>query len=386
MRLLEHPLWLVGFRPFFSLACVSGMLLPALWVWFYTGHGAMPAWQLTPLQWHAHEMFFGFGWAVIGGFLLTASKNWVQIRGYHGAALMWLTVAWLIERLGMWYQGQLTVPLFWLSNLAFLVSIVLMLLWTLLRHRATDTFKDNYFFLIGLPLFIVAKLLLLSDAHFPAGVSMVTGIFRLAFLVMLERTLTQFMRNVFKVEVLRQPQLDQAIKLLAVMMIFESWLPRPLAAALALLLAVLAFYRFCCWYPALAFRRLEIGIMYLGYLAIVLQLVLLAGHELLGWSWLGGVVTHVFTLGVMGLIIPAMIVRIANGHTGRKVVFGAFDKAVLWLVMFAFVCRLLAPQLWPQQYLLWLALTAGAWFLAFGMLAWRYVPYLFQARVDGKEH
>jgi uncharacterized protein involved in response to NO len=29
-------------------------------------------------------MFFGFGWAVLGGFLLTASKNWVKIRGYHG--------------------------------------------------------------------------------------------------------------------------------------------------------------------------------------------------------------------------------------------------------------------------------------------------------------
>ena len=37
------------------------------------------------VQWHAHEMFFGFGWAVMGGFLLTSTKNWVHIRGYHGA-------------------------------------------------------------------------------------------------------------------------------------------------------------------------------------------------------------------------------------------------------------------------------------------------------------
>lgn len=386
MSLFEHPLWQVGFRPFFSLACLSGMLLPALWVWFYTGHGTLPEWQLSPLQWHAHEMFFGFGWAVIGGFLLTASKNWVQIRGYHGAALMWLAVAWLIERLGMWYQGQLPEPLFWLTNLAFLVSIVLMLLWTLVRHHATDTFKDNYFFLIGLPLFIVAKLLLLGQDHFQSGVSMATGIFRLAFLVMLERTLSQFMRNVFKLEVLRHALLDQAIKLLALVMIFESWLPRALAAGVALALAALALYRFFYWHPRQAFSRLEIGIMYLGYVAIVLQLVLFAGHELLGWSWLGGVVTHVFTLGVMGLIIPAMIVRIANGHTGRKVVFTLPDKCALWLMILAFLCRLLAPQLWPQQYELWLVLTAAAWFFGFGVLAWRYIPYLFRARVDGKLH
>ena len=34
-------------------------------------------------------------------------------------------------------------------------------------------------------------------------------------------------------------------------------------------------------------------------------------------------------LGVMGLIIPAMLIRIAKGHTGRKVVFDRGDKAGL---------------------------------------------------------
>jgi hypothetical protein len=33
-------------------------------------------------------MFFGFGWAVLGGFLLTSTKNWVGVRGYHGTPLI----------------------------------------------------------------------------------------------------------------------------------------------------------------------------------------------------------------------------------------------------------------------------------------------------------
>ena len=37
-----------------------------------------------------------------------------------------------------------------------------------------------------------------------------------------------------------------------------------------------------------------------------------------GYAWVGSVSVHLFTLGAMGLIVPAMIVRISRGHTGRK--------------------------------------------------------------------
>ena len=106
MRFASHPLWLVGFRPFFSLACLSGLSLPILWALIFTGVVTPPASFLTPNQWHAHEMFFGFGWAVLGGFLLTSTKNWVNIRGYHGPALMLLAGAWVVERIGMSFGGN----------------------------------------------------------------------------------------------------------------------------------------------------------------------------------------------------------------------------------------------------------------------------------------
>ncbi|MCB1892227.1 MAG: NnrS family protein, partial [Rhodocyclaceae bacterium] len=86
MRFSAHPLWLAGFRPFFALACLSGLSLPVLWTLMFAGWIEAPATAFTGFQWHAHEMFFGFGWAMLGGFLLTASKNWVKIRGYHGTS------------------------------------------------------------------------------------------------------------------------------------------------------------------------------------------------------------------------------------------------------------------------------------------------------------
>jgi uncharacterized protein involved in response to NO len=383
----SHPLWLVGFRPFFSLACLAGLSLPIAWILIFKGVLPPPSQDFSPIQWHAHEMFFGFGWAVLGGFLLTATKNWVGVRGYHGATLIFLAAAWLFERLGMSFGASWPAPLFLLSNNLFLFAIVVLLLDTLIRNRAKDSYRrDNLLFLIILPLFWIAKTLLLQPEHFHLGWSMALGLFRVAFLVMFERTLTQFMRSAFQVEILRQPLLDTAIKGLAALLVFGALLPAPLAAGLDVLLALLLLGRFVFWHPLKAFTRLEIGIMYLGYLAIAGQLLLDALPPPGGLGWVGTVSVHVFTFGAMGLVIPAMMIRIANGHTGRRVSFGRLEKGVLWIMVAAFLLRLVGPQFAPAAYLRWLDLAATCWFVAFALLAWRYIPQLMRPRVDGREH
>lgn len=386
MKLTAHPLWLAGFRPFFALACLAGAGLPMLWVLIFSGVLAAPAAAFSMFQWHAHEMFFGFGWAVLGGFLLTSTKNWVGIRGYHGAALMFLAAAWLFERAGMWYAGVWPPLAFAISNNLFLGAIVAMLLWTLIRYRKQDAYRDNYLFLLILPAFLVAKALLLSAADFQLGASMTIGLFRVAFLIMLERTLSTFMKGAFQVTILRHAPLDTAIKLLGLILVLGGLMPPPLYGGLALLLALLLLGRFFFWQPRLALRRLDIGVMYLAYLAIVAQLLLECLNQFAPPAWVGSVSVHVFTFGAMGLIAPAMIVRIANGHTGRKVVFDRTDKTALQLMILAFILRIVAPQLDPALYLRWIEMAAACWCACFAVIGWRYIPFLLQPRVDAKEH
>ena len=386
MRVSNHPLWLVGFRPFFSLACLAGMLLPMLWAQIFSGHLAAPSTPFTSVQWHAHEMFFGFGWAVLGGFLLTSTKNWVSIRGYHGLALMWLSAAWIAERIGMSFGGTWPTPLFLLVNNLFLGSIIAMLMWTLIRHRDKDSYRDNAFFLVMLPAFIFAKYLMLAGGDFTAGYSMAIALFRLAFLVMLERTLTGFMKAAFQAQILRHPKLDMAIKLLGLLLVIEFVLPSPLTAVISLLLATLLAIRFFYWKPRLAFTRIDIGIMYVGYLCIVGQLLIEAFGHVVNFVWVGSVSVHLFTFGAMGTVIPAMIIRISKGHTGRKVVFDGIDRLVLYIMLAALFIRVLLPQLAPGAYIGWIHLSATCWLAAFGILAWRTIPMLLQPRIDGKEH
>lgn len=384
--LSTHPLWQVGFRPFFTLAVLSGLSLPVVWALMFAGVIAAPKTAFSMVQWHAHEMFFGFGWAVLGGFLLTATKNWVRVRGYHGYALMFLAAAWLFERVGMWLQGVWPPLLFRISNNLFIAAIVAMLVWTLIRNRKDDSYRDNYFFLLILPFYLLAKNLMLSEDYYTIGWSMAVGLFRMAFLVMLERTLTQFMKGVFQVAILNAPMLNKAIKILGLLLVFASLMPPQLSGWIALLLALLLTGRFIFWKPRLAMRRLDIGIMYLGYLAIIVQLLIEFLRQIFYPECAVSVSIHVFTFGVMGLIIPAMLIRISQGHTGRKVVFDTLDKLALRVMMMAFVFRIIAPQVYPTGYTLWLDLAASCWFICFGMLTWRYIPFLMQPRVDGKEH
>ncbi|MCK9199748.1 MAG: NnrS family protein [Gallionella sp.] len=383
---MSHPLWQVGFRPFFALAMLSGLSLPVLWALLFSGVIAAPATSFTTVQWHAHEMFFGFGWAVLGGFLLTATRNWVKVRCYHGPALMFLAAAWLFERIGMWFEGSWPHALFLLSNNLFLGSIVAMLVFTLVKNRATDSYRDNYLFLLVLPTFLIAKQLMLSADYYLLGWSIALGLFRMAFLVMLERTLVQFMKGAFQVAILQHPALDKAIKMLGLLLVFAGLLPPLLAAYAGLLLALLLMLRFAFWKPQLALTRLDIGIMYLGYLAIVAQLLVEFFRLAMNMPELVSLSIHVFTFGAMGLIVPAMLMRISQGHTGRKVVFDGIDKLALKIMMLAFVLRIAAPLFDPAHYTLWVASAAACWFAAFALLAWRYIPMLARSRVDGKPH
>jgi len=214
---------------------------------------------------------------------------------------------------------------------------------------------------------------------------MAVGLFRMAFLVMLERTVSQFMKGAFRVEILNNQALNKAIKLLGLSLVFSGFMPPVLAGTIALLAAMLLMVRFAFWKPQLALRRLDIGIMYIGYLAIVAQLLIEFFRLTMYPQWPVSLSIHVFTFGAIGLIIPAMLIRITKGHTGRKVVFDSIDKLVLWVMMLAFVFRLIAPLLDSAGYTRWIFLAAVCWLVSFALLAWRYIPFLLQPRIDGKE-
>lgn len=384
-----RPIWLVGFRPFFFLAFLAGAAFPLLWVSIFSGQISFSFAGLSSIQWHAHEMLFGFGWAVLGGFLLTASKNWVKIRGMHGWPLALAVALWSFERVLLLVAPPMTDLHLWISLPLMNLSVLYILIYvvgSLILYRDRDTFRDNYFFIFGLPLLLVSKSLILFPVTFAHGVAMSIGVFRLAFAVMFERTITQFMKNSMQAQIFRSPKLDLSIKITVFLSIFQAFFAPIIATTILTSAALLLLVRFALWKPLIGFRSFGIAVMYIGYLGLVFHFGFEAAKIAGVFNAVGALSVHVFTFLCMGVVIPSMMIRISQGHTGRSLIFTTSDKIAISSMLVAAAFRLLTPQLWPQQYLLWMNLAAITWALCFLLIGIRVGPFLFQPRIDGREH
>ena len=383
-------LFSVGFRPFFILAILYGAVVPILWGLIFAGRISLSFGELTAVLWHAHEMLFGFGLAVLGGFLLTASKNWVKVRGINGIPLMMLTALWLLERFAVYfpdYFGGYKSVLWIILNNLFLVSLSGYIITKLYKHRKNDSFPDNFFFYILLAMIILAKNLLLSETNSRIGLELSVGLFRLAFAVMFERTITQFMKNTENVVLIRKPYLDYPIKFLVSASAFSGFMADSPAGIVFLAAFVLLLFRGLLWQPLKAFKKFGNAVMYVGYFGLTLHFLLegLSRFEF-QTGLIGTTSLHVFTFLCMGLVIPAMLVRICQGHTGRKPQFTKIDKAAISLIAIASIFRLYMPSIQPQFYSYFISLASVCWSGCYILLATRLIPFCLAPRVDGKEH
>src|SRR5262245_23296806 len=116
-------LFSAGFRPFFLLASIWAALAVPVWLAAYV-HGYTLRGSLPAMVWHAHEMVFGFGYAVVAGFLLTAIPRWTGRMPVRGAALASVALFWLAGRAGMLASGDLGPATAAIVDLAFPVSLI----------------------------------------------------------------------------------------------------------------------------------------------------------------------------------------------------------------------------------------------------------------------
>jgi len=114
----------LGFRPFFLGATVFAILAIALWLLALRGSGLIaPGYGMA--NWHMHEMLFGYGPAVLSGFLLTAVPNWTGRKPLSGSGLAALWLLWLAGRVAMMAAVPQTVMI--VLDVAFLPAIALVM-------------------------------------------------------------------------------------------------------------------------------------------------------------------------------------------------------------------------------------------------------------------
>jgi uncharacterized protein involved in response to NO len=129
-------------------------------------------------------------------------------------------------------------------------------------------------------------------------------------------------------------------------------------------------------------NRPILAILHIAYAGIPLGFVMLALAALGAASH--SVAIHMFTTGVIGTAIIAMITRTARGHTGRALVAGRVELACYGLFILATLMRVLGPWLAPQFSMDWIYASGLCWAAALVLYCIRYAAWLLLARADGK--
>jgi len=370
----------LGFRPLYLAGCLWAAVSVALWVYA----PQLISGTLGGVLWHAHEMLWGFVATIAVGFLLTAGHNWTGINPLKGRPLAALCVLWLLARAGFLLGSPARgVAWFWLAlvcELAFYAWAALAMARAVYPARS----RRNY----GMPVALLGLgvtdgLYLLAARGGDYALVMPrfnAGLLCMAVIALLvaRRVIPFFAMRAIPGLALpmhtRSGQLQLGAGVLAIGLIL---LGLPLATAAALTVTgLIGLLQLLAWKPWAVRHQPLLWILYVGYAAIGVGLLVAAAHTM-GWIARGAWPAHVMGMAGFSVLIIGMVTRTALGHLGRPLQTDRNMLASYALVMAAAVLRLVAllPAAPVTQVL---HAAALAWIAGFGLYLWRFFPMMIR--------
>ncbi|MFO0643417.1 MAG: NnrS family protein [Polyangiaceae bacterium] len=377
-----------GFRPFFLAAALYvGLALP-LWSLVLAGRVVAP-FYVDPVTWHAHEMVFGFGVAVVAGFLLTAVGNWTQSETATGAPLAGLLVLWLAGRLAMLFSDRLPRPLVASVDVLFVPALALVLARPIVRAKN----RRNYAVVVALVALTGANVMVHLDA-----LGLLPAMRRRALLVSVDvivfflvlvtgRVVAMFTKNATRDAGCKShPRVELlAVVATATLVVGDAagGAPSAVRAATFAVAAGVVAARAVHWGALSSFRDPMLWVLHVGHAFLPLGLALRAIAEVVPAvpSSLG---VHAITAGAIGALCIGMMARVSLGHTGRAIAAPRGMALAFGLVVVSALVRMGAAVA-PVGVALPL-LVSGSLGLSFAFVAYAVVfaRILTTPRADGK--
>ena len=381
----------LGFRPFFLGAAIFAVLSIASWMAVYTSYSDIQISNIIPSQWHAHEMLYGYGMAVVAGFLLTAVKNWTGVQTPHGKPLLVLFALWCVARV-LFLFGTVFLALAALADLMFGLLLIVAVAHPIIRARQWQQlavvskllllWTGNLVFYLGCYNLINNGMLYAINGAVFLFIGLILMIGRRVIPFFIERGVVHLV--VDKVQLKQYRWLDISIMVLFIgLFINEIFIH---AAGLSSLLSVVLFalnsYRLYSWHTAALWRVPLLWSLYLSSWLINFGFLLYGLQDLLD---IPSILTlHLFTIGGIGLMTVGMMSRVALGHTGRDIRnTSLWLKAVFAAIGARAVFRIIFPLFSMQNYTIWVVTSAVFWIVGFSIFLVIYAPILCKARVDG---
>ncbi len=390
-----HPLWMCGFRSFFLATVLAAPLLIGLWMVFLATGLSLPAVPGGPTMWHAHELIFGFAFAAVAGFALTAIPEFTRSAAFGRQPVRHLATLWLLGRIAFWSSGLFGVPALLLSALTHL-GLLAGLAWLLAPRLWRDPERKHLAFLWALAALgacVVGFYAAAIAGEYPARWLHATlGVLMMLIVVAMSRISMRIVNGaideagVADAEYRARPPrrnlaifcigLYTAVELFAPGSRIAGWLALAAAAALCNLLND--------WHVGRAlFRRWPLmlygvyALMATGYALMGLAQVL-DGGALLSVS--AG--RHLLTVGAMGLNIYLVMCIAGRMHCGRPLDEHPWVPTGAALIAIAALLR--ASVVLPGADSAHLLAASGLlWGAAFALCAWHMAPLWLAPRQDG---
>jgi uncharacterized protein involved in response to NO len=378
----------VGFRPFFLLAAAWAAVAIPLWLALFAGGARVPT-ALPPAIWHVHEMVYGYGTAVVAGFLLTAIPNWTGRMPLQGAPLAGLAALWLTGRIAVLCSGLAGTTAAAVLDLAFPLVFATVIGREILAGRNWRNLP-----MVGALLLLLAgNLLVHLDALGLTGTADFGNRLGVATLVLLinligGRIVPSFTRNWLARERPAAPPpaafgvLDRAVLALVALTLL-CWLflgDSPVAAAIELAGGGAVLVRLARWHGEAAWREPLVWVLHLGTVWVALGFLLMGVNGLVP-TLPETTPLHALTVGAIGTMTLAVMTRASLGHTGRPLTAGPVTTSIYVLITLAALLRLIAPLAGDYVRMLWA--SGAAWSGAFGLFVIFFAAPLTRPRPQG---
>jgi uncharacterized protein involved in response to NO len=373
----------LGFRPFFTLAGCAGLVLMLIWL-FYRHAGKPPSSFFPAVDWHSHEMLFGYVMAVVAGFLLTAVRNWTGIQTPVGGPLALLSLLWLAGRL-LPMAPSLPVWLISLVDWLFVPALIMALARPLIKGEN----RTNRIFIPLLGAMAFANLLfhlqLLGLASTGSrGIQLMLNLILLLLIFVAGRVLPFFTEKALRGAAPRfNKRREQLIYALIILWSTAGLLlpQHELLSVLALGIALTQAWRLFDWHHPGIWRIPILWVLHSGLIWLCIGFLLKA-LALLG-LYPDNLATHALTLGTIGLFTLGMMARVALGHTGREMRPAGSMVIAFVLLNMAVIIRVLLPVSRLVDYEICIMLSGAIWVLSFLLFIVTYLPILLRPRIDG---
>lgn len=385
---ISLPIFSVAFRAFFLLGGVWSALALGIWIFAFVSGRSLSG-SLSAVDWHIHEMLFGFVMAAIAGFILTAIANWTGRPPISGRTLAGLALLRVLGR-GLNLPFQLA-PIWLVAAVDFAFPLVLALL--VAREIIVARTWHNLIMPVPIAVFGLADLLMYLDAAghpVPAGVG-----WRLALAAVISlfsligaRIIPTFTRNwlASRRETSLRPAhvgLDRlANAVLHVGLLGWVFLPGNRAFGLLLIVGtLLSLVRLASWQGWRTLREPLLAILHIGYLWIVIGAALLGAAAIMP-AIAQTAAIHALTVGGVGTMVLAVMTRVCRGHTGRPLTADWLAILIYVLVSLAALTRVSAALL-PGFLMRLLEVSAAFWIAAFLLFGAWAAPIVLRPRSDG---